>query len=430
MTPYTYLLEAINAGAHLRSEWVTRAFCVSNIAKEITEDSYDYQLLDIDGVYGFVKGNEVVMIPDTDVTKPLLHKNAPIELKKGWLPNVERDVITLVGNVIANAIMFIYPFEDKFPFLLGKFNLGKIEKQIIQNLYDDVAEGETEDADKFYVRELVKFIDATVSLTGFNSLFVPGATEYTLGPAPKALERMKELLEEHKDHLDDPVVIANIQKEIEVLDREYIASDPDAGFYFKDKSFKVVRMKMYYMYGIEKNFANDGTYTFIEKPLNDGWDLSKLPEMSNTARDGSFKRGAETALGGEKVKIAFRAMTGVIVNVEDCGSMIGEPVHLYSDKYLNFVGNTFIVNGKLVKIDESNVESFKDQTVLVRSPTTCNVVDGNLCAVCVGDFIRSRENTLGARVAEIPSTMMGLSMGAMHGKALKTVLIDITRALT
>lgn len=429
MTPYTFLLEAINAGAHLRSEWVTRAFCVSNLKTEITESSYDYQLINVDGKYGFVKGTEIITIPDTDVTTPLLHKNAPIELKKGWLPNVDRDVITLVGNVIANAIMFIYPFEHKFPFLLGQFNLKKIEQSIIDKLHDDVDEGEEEN-DKFYVRELIKFIDATVSLTGFNSLFVPGATEYTLGPAPKALVRMKELLAEHKDHLDDPVVIANIQKEIEVLDREWIASDPDAGFYFKDKSFKVVRMKMYYMYGIEKNFSGDGTYTFIEKPLNDGWDLSKLPEMSNTARDGSFKRGAETALGGEKVKIAFRAMTGVIVNAEDCGAVVGEPIHMYPDKYLNYIGNTFIVNGKMVKIDESNVESFKDKLVIVRSPITCKVDGGNYCITCVGDFIKSRENTLAARVAEVPSGMMGLSMAAMHGKALKTVMVDINRALS
>lgn len=430
MTPHQYLLEAIVAGAHLRSEWVTRAFCVSNIPTSIPEDNYPYQLIDNEGEYAYVKDGALVRLEGTDVTKALLVKEHPIELKVGWLPNVVTDCITSVGNVIANAIMFIYPFEEKFPFLLGKFNIGKIEKQIIDNLYDDVPEGEEEDNTRFYVHELIKFIDATTSLTGFNSLFVPGSTEYTLGPAPKALARMKELLELHKDKLNDPVVVAGIQKEIETLDREYIDSDPDVGFYYKDKSFKVVRMKMYYMYGIEKNFTNDGTYTLIEKPLDEGWDLSKLPEMSNTSRDGSFKRGAETAMAGEKVKGAFRAMSGTVIDLEDCGSMIGEPIRMYPDKVGKFIGNTFIINGKLVPVTDENYSTFEGQLMYVRSPLTCNQINGNYCITCIGEFMRGRENTSAARIAEIPADMMGLSMGAMHGKALKSIKVDIDRAVS
>lgn len=430
MNRHAYFLAALAGEAHLRSEWVIRAFCVSNLPKAPDEDSYPFQLFEIDGAYGYLTPEgQLAKIPDTDVRIPLLNKDEPFQLKVGDLPNVEKDCVTLLGNVLANAIMFVYPFKHKFPFLLGQFNLGKIEKRIIENLYDDVNEGEEEN-DKLYVHELIKFIDATCSLTGFNTLFVPGMTEYTLGPAPEALKRMKVLLKEHEHELDNPVVIANIQKEIEVLDREYIASDPDAGFYFKDKSFRVIRMKMYYMYGIEKNFTDDGGYTFIANSLEEGWDLSKLPEMSNTARDGSHKRGAETALGGEKVKIAFRALTGVIVTEEDCGTIVGEPMILHQRKLEEYIGSYLLDKSESKLLTEENIQPYIGKAVIMRSPITCGTGDGNYCIKCVGEFIRFREKTLAARVADAPSQMMGLSMGAMHGKQLKLVTVSIEEALT
>lgn len=424
-----YFLEAVKNDSHLRSEWVTRAFCVSNLPTTLAGDAYPYQLYDIDGKYHYHLDGQLTSL-NAPTTEPLLDKGTVVELKAGYLANVVKDVRTTVGNVLANAIMFIYPFVHKFEFLLGEFNLGKIEASIVDNLYDDPEEGEEEDPKKFYVRELIKFIDATTSLVAFNTIFVPGLTERSLGPAPEALKRMKELLEIHKDELDDPIVIAGIQKEIQVLDREYIQADPDAGFYYKDKSFAIIRMKMYYMYGIEKNFTGDGTYTFVENSLDVGWDFSKIPEMCNTARDGSFKRGAETALGGEKVKIAFRALSGIIASEEDCGSKVGEPVNITVDNHKEIIGNTIVLNSALVRITKENCPDYIGQRLILRSPLACHTEDGNFCITCLGEFMRGRENTIAARVAEIPSTMMGQSMGAMHGKELKSVEVDFSSALT
>lgn len=429
MTILEFYLEAIRKDAHLRSEWVTRMFCVSNLPTELVSEPYPYQLYDVEGVYHYHLDGELHSL-GAKTDKPLLHKDLPVNLKPGDLLNVTKEVITTVGNVLANAIMFIYPFGNKIEFLLGQFNLGKIEAGIVARLEDDLEEGMEPDPEKLYVNELIRFIDATTSLVAFNTLFVPGLTERALGPCPAALKRMDQLLKVHAHELDNPVVVAGIQKEIQALDREYIQSDPDAGFYYKDKSFAVVRMKMYYMYGIEKNFTGDGTYTFVENSLIKGWDYSKLPEMCNTARDGSFKRGAETALGGEKVKIAFRALSGIIVSEEDCGSTVGEPVNITTDNRQDFIGNTFIVGGKSVLIDDANSSNYIGQRVIVRSPLACHTKDGNYCLTCMGMFMKGRENTVAARVADIPSTMMSQSMAAMHGKQLKSVKVDLNRAFS
>lgn len=223
-----------------------------------------------------------------------------------------------------------------------------------------------------------------------------------------------------------------IGEALEKLDREWIASDPDKGFYVKEKQFASNRKKMFYMHGVEYEFDGSGKITFIPNSLNEGWDISKLPAMANSIRDGSFSRGALTALGGEKTKTIFRVMSGSVVSEEDCGTKLGLKIAITKNNHKLFSGN-FVKTPEektWVKLTEEDTAQYIDKDLIIRSPGYCNTVGADYCKACLGDFIRGKENTIANECASVGSQMLSLFLAAFHAKALKTTTYDIKKTLS
>lgn len=429
LTKQEYIHKALNGGAYKRNSWVLRIFAVSNLRTVEEGPDFDYEPLADGEQYAFQdpETKEFVSIKGLKTNVAMFRALEGIDVTPETTPNVKKPMRVSVGNLVANWIMFIYPFGRKVDFVDGVINSVVEERKIISRLVDDPDDGNFSDDSVIYVNELIRYIDATVNLTGYNKLFVPSATEFTLTPSPEALAFVDEYLKKHKDKLNDPVVIANLTKEVEKLDRAYIDKDPDKGFYQSKKSFAIVRMRMFYLFGIEANFDGKGGYTFIRNSLTEGWDMRRLPEMANSVRDGSFKRGAETALAGEKVKGIFRNQGATVVEQEDCGTKAGLLVKIKDERY---VGNTFFIDKKPVHIDKDNFSSYKDRLGYLRNPGMCIHGDDNYCKVCMGDFIRGRENTIAVLSAEPASQMMGKVMAAMHGKVLQTVELELDEVMS
>lgn len=424
-----YFLQATRAGAYRRNAWVLRAFAKSNM-RELSTPEYPYELmLNKEGQMCFFDPatEQVTLIDDVPKKRALFSKLEGIHIEPGELANVKTKIYTTYGNVLWNAIALIDVFGDRMDFITGKVDAVKVEKAIAKVTVDDVEEG-AETPGTIYVKDLIKHTNNVSNLGGYNQLFVPSATKYTMTAAPKAKARLKELLEEHKDELNDPVVIAKIWKEVAVLDREYLDEDPDKGFIQKGKTVDVVRKRLFYMFGIEADFGGTGSYTFIERPLSEGLDISKLPEMSNTVREGSFNRGALTAMGGEKFKRIIQAMAGSNVTQEDCGSKAYETFELTANN-INLFYNSYMFDdsGELKLFTEDEHKGMVGKTVNFRSPAYCNTTEGNYCIKCVGEFIRGRESALAMLASDIGSTLMLINMAMMHGKVLRTVRLDIDK---
>lgn len=429
MNRYDYFIQALKAGAYRWKAWVLTVFAVTNLPTELDStkgDSHPFQLYTRDGKFFFINpetGLEQEIL-NAVTSEPLLYADEEIHLKAGDLPNLDKDLVTSVGNTLFNAIVICYPFGNKIPFKDGKQKLGALEQEIVKRLVDN-GDPRAEQG-MITVSELQKYIKAALNVAGYANLFAPSVTATSLRPAPGYLELRAKLLEQYKDQLHDPAIVAKIGDELEKLDREYIANDPEGGFYQKDKSFAIVRKKMLYMHGVEWNFDGSGI-TFIPSSLNDGWDIRNLPAMSNSLRDGSYNRGALTALGGEATKTIFRIMAGTVVSEDDCGSTLGLPVLIQEP--MKYVGNTVIWNGHQIKVTEQNANELLGQSVLLRDPGYCKTADNNYCRTCMGDFIIGKEGAIPSICGEVGSQLLSMFMARAHAVALKTAKYDFNKHL-
>jgi hypothetical protein len=456
MTILDYFLHGLQNNLHLRKEWVVSLFAVTELPKNPNELKYDYQLLNIDGNYSYIDPttNELFVFDSAPVTEPLLSHKTTVDIKSGDLPNVSSDLTTTIGNLLFNALVLVYPFKDKIPYINKQASIRAIEKIIsnrliddpdtsdvptnidigMQNLLDSTTEPTGVNTDPttspITVSEYKTFAEAALALAGYATLFVPAATKRTLVPAPGYEELKKQLFAKYKDRLNDATVIAEIEQQLFLLDDKWIKEDPDFGFVRSNKTMRVARKKMFYMQGIETGFAEDGDFTLIPTSLNEGWDITKLPAMVNSLRDGSFNRGAQTALGGEKTKTIFRVMTGAVIDTEDCGSKLGITKIVSKDTSNVYLGSTAILpDGSQTVINEATMTPYLGQSILIRSPLYCLSGHNNYCAKCVGEFIRGHENSLGVIAAACGSQLLLLFMKKMHGTILSTVKYDVFKEL-
>ena len=368
----------------------------------------------------------------TDGAVPAFRFKDPVHLKAGSCENLKHDVQTTYGAWLFNNIICVYPFGQKIPYSANGYTIKGIEKIIESRLTDDPINSGNPLADQhlggdpekqpIYVSEYIRYNEAAGSLTGFTQLCVPAATPYALTTGPEVLKRRDELFKKYAGQLDDPVIQAKISEELVKLDREWIAKDPDRGFFYNDKSFDVVRKRMLMFQGAESGFGQTGR--FITQSLDEGRPPEALPSAINAARHGSYSRGALTALGGELTKFTLRIFQNANVVPGDCGSKMGRRVLVTKSNAQDYVGNYRILNGKHEVITPENVTALIGQEIEIRSPIFCQTEGVNYCAVCVGDRIAQTPQALATYAGDIGSALMNLSMKAVHGKKLSLASYD------
>lgn len=426
-----YFLMAMSMGLYKHKRWILEAFAVTRANPETP--GYTHQLTTIeDGRYAMVDKEQedgVQIIEDAMPGEPLFRPLEKLILRPGDLPNVRETVVTTYGNALVNQLVLIYPFGEKIAFMTGRMDIRAIEK-IIQRRWDDKATNEGDDPEKWPLTtaEYHKFNEAVGQLPGLNQLCVPSATRKTMTADPAMIKRRDELLAQHKDELHDPVVISRIVDELTKMDRAWMKGDPGDRFYVKAKSYDVVRLKVFIMQGISTGFGEAGD--LIPTSLDEAWDISKLPAMVNQLRDGSFSRGAQTALGGVEVKFNNRIFQNSSIVEDDCGSKRGIRVLMTAEKAPYYQSNYQLVNGKPVSLTEERLAGLVGQYIEVRSPAYCRSPGANFCVKCMGDNIASTPEALSAYAAEIGSIFMALFMAAMHGKSMKTVKLDLATMLS
>lgn len=355
--------------------------------------------------------------------------NEPLDLIPGILENAPDGIKdTTIGRVIMNKLIFCYPFGNKFPYINDKFMPGQVEKMIISRLKDDYTPDIKKDIS---IEEYLKYTDSALFVQQLTQVCTPGVTEKAISPPPTAKEHLARLVEANKDHLDDPLVIANIGKEMEQLDKDYLKGDRSLGFLIKPKKdFSVVRKKMYLVYGFDQSFNENDPIDFIDQPLVDGIDYRKLDSYINGSRLGSYSRGAETQLGGVAVKELLRSSSNASIGIEDCNTLFGIKTLLTESNIKSYLGFYFIDNGKSVQITSSNKDSLIGKTVTMRSPAYCRAEGSSYCSKCVGPYLSLHENGISSAVSAMGSVFMNISMKAMHGKALNTIKLDFDELIS
>jgi len=354
---------------------------------------------------------------------PLLSFTDKVDLVVGDIPNLEEPVSTIVGNLFVNWYVLVHSLGNKIPFQTGEIAIKNILPQIKAKFKSDIMHPdgtinyEAQDPNFIYAHEYVRFVQCMTALAGFVEVSVPSATPFTARTSPEVIELRERLLKEHEHELTDPTVIAAIEKQLIEKDKEWIAKDPDKGFYIKGKSFNIVRKKLFLMGGVEASFNGDGTYTFVRNSLMEGPTVDTLPALINTLRSGSYSRGALTALGGEAVKFFQRVLQNSRVVEGDCGVTYGIPCVITNENHKSFKGRFQVIDGKPVAIGE-NTKELIGKTIELRSPQACLSQHTDYCSVCMGEEVSKSPTGLSAMGSNMGSVFMSASMSAVHGTAL------------
>lgn len=447
-----FYLKALAAGAYLTTAW--NISCYSIIAEgadEWKKKPYPYRVVQMPNAHYFVNPDnttELLMIEDSVPGRPLFARDELIVLEAGELENVFAPINTTYGNVFANQLMLIRPFGKKIPFMLGKISVKKIEKIIEQRLAErpdtwdadhpmelaevgsvQVGSKAADEADPskapIYVDEYLKYADGAFSLVAYTQLFTPADTRKTMTPPPGAAALRDLLLKQNEGKLHDRAVVADISEKLQRLDAEYLKGDRGLDFLTSDKLRKIVRPRLFLMYGAETGIEEKVDVDLISNSLTEGWDVSKFPELNNALRAGSFNRGKQTEMGGEAVKDLFRASGNLKISSPDCGSTVGLLSTINAADSDRILGFTVIENGGLTKITRDNVGSYVDRLISLRSPMTCKNSHTDYCAICVGERLANNPTGMSMAVADYGSAFLDIYMSAAHSKGIQVARLNL-----
>ncbi len=340
---------------------------------------------------------------------PLLNPKDPCKLVKGDLANIKGEVETTVGRALANAMMFSYPFGDIFPFINDEIKASKVGDQIAIALK----------ADDITAEEVSVYFKQLYFMSSLTSLWVPSASEKSVTTNPAIIKRRDQLLKEHKDELNNPAVIAKIEKELIDMDREYIKDDPSSGFYKSAKAFNVTRKQAYIMHGGEASFEDPSKIEVIPRSLQDGWNVDDLPALINSLRDGSYARSTQTALGGEAVKTITRVFQNSFISEDDCKDKVGMPMAINEMNYREFIGRR-LVSDPSKPLTEAVLKNSVGKTLVLRSPMACKVPFTDYCKVCMGDAIADNDKALSLLASATGSSFLSLFLSKFHQSNIQT----------
>lgn len=428
MNKRDFFFAACRNWAITKKSWVIKAL---SVVRDKQTDPFNYDIkYEKDGVYGFVDG-DWVKINDVQPYTKLINEEEEIEVRAGEVPNLDRDVLTTYGDVLFNWRTLVYALGNKIPFVVGPIRIDKdIETKISALLIDDPLPGEPYPEGKITITEYKKWAKATCDLSGFSQILVPTGSKKSFTTDPRIRARRAELLEEHKDRLHDPAVIAVIQNELVAMDKKWLEGDVSEGFFIKDKQFNTARKRTFVIHGPETGFDETAPAELIVNSLDEGWDITKLPAMANSLRAGAYFRGALTALGGESVKFFMRIFQNTLISEYDCGVKYGAFYDIDKGNHDSFVGYWKIVDGGIEEITAENSQDMIGKRVEIRSARWCKTGMADYCQVCMGKRNSESLTSVGANASDIGSAFMYIMMLAAHAKELKTARVKTKTFLT
>lgn len=437
-----FFLEGCKAGKYEERKWTYNVFTIKRWKEDepIPNPNEHYSIFQKDGFYcTHLPGQAETFILENGnpipVTKTIMDVLEEIEVNVGDVPNVYERTITTPGNVFVNWYCLSHAFGKKVPFQTGQLMPGKLGDLVVGRIVDDVpVENRLENDERIFVDEANKFLSAIAQIASLASINVPSATPYTLTTSPAVKELRNKLIEENKDNLLDPVVVAKITDQVVKADKAWIEQDPNKGFLdIAKKAFPVSRKKLHGLVGIEYNMAGTKSQ-FVPTSLSEGIDLKAWPMMIDTLRGGSYSRGAMTALGGVEVKFIFRAFNTSVVMMDDCKTRFGIKMKTTEKALKNAMSHYILVDGVEYFVTEENIPQIMKTSsyFILRSPGYClaDREGRGYCLKCMGEMFRGNERSLAAYGSEVASTMNSVFMGAMHGKAFVTTKWDLEETLS
>ena len=344
------------------------------------------------------------------------------ELKKGEYFN-DKDIVTNAGLFIYNKLIVEKRLKDVLGYVnetIDKKVLGKIEDKLSKALLND----------KITVDDMVDYLNKTQWLAmKFHPIVTSSFTMNTLKPHKDVIELRDKLLAEHKEKIEqgDVITATKIEQELLKLAKEKLKGDP--GLYLYESgargSFGNNFKNISVMKGAVYN-PTTGQFDIVKSNFMEGIKKEELATYGNAIVTGAYPKAIGTAVSGYFSKQIIAALQAVVMDEKgsDCDTKGYLTVKINSYNARDFLYRYIIENGKLVLLDDDNIDKYIGKEVKMRSVMYC--IGDKICRTCLGLMYEKLGITnVGLTTAKVSSSLLNLSMKKFHDTSSKISKIDI-----
>lgn len=414
MNKSEYLVYAYKNEFHLILRWYLEVFAIHF-------EDIDYEYITIKNGIKYLKIGDQLVPTETEKYKPIFDIQDVIKLPANTLPNLSESIYTSVGIYISNLLFLVHPFNSSIGYINNFFTLKSIESKLPNLLKSGT----------ITVEQRNTFINSVSFALNLNKLFSYSSTRRSVTPAPGITKFKNDLIKKYdqeygKHWVEDEVKALQFIEELKKYDKDYIKNDPSYGKMLSGKIVNNSRPRMYMAFGVESGFDNTGKdNTFVINSLSEGYPKNKkhLKAIMNSARKGSYDRGAETQQAGSMVKEMQRASNALYIKEGDCGTKLGLPM-LITEKNLKKYSNTYIVE-KGITIFKESLKDYIGKTVILRSTMGCKNVDC-FCEICGSKDLLEYKNGVSLLIISSAGVVLNLKMKALHKASKQLVKFNIT----
>lgn len=412
--------------------WILTLFCVTELPKvnSLTDEErknlkmFDLLLNTDDKTYCYYDSDKVDFIPlGKEVIVSLLSYKDKITLKPGDLPNIKENTPTTLGNVVINLYCSIYAFGSRFPFLTGGLSGSEFEKMVIEASSPTLPEDQ-----RLTPAEITKWKRGVSALSALTPIAGTSGTRNSFYAKKEVIALRDKLISENRNRLDDPTVVADIEKQLLDYDKKLTAGDISETFFAQSGKLRSLgRKRQNIMYGFESRI--NGTTMTITNALDEGMDFELIPVYADVITSASASRGLLTAQGGELVKYNLRMFQNARITKGDCGTKRFLQI-LVDDNAGWLVGRRMQAGKEVVTITKDVLKQHQGKIINVRSPGFCLSKGRDFCECCVDDLLSIRTNSIAVAAAATTNVIMQDAMKAMHGRVLSTERLVLSQHLS
>lgn len=403
MNKTEYLKYAITNRLYSKLKWFYLFF---TLLKYDNIDENEYIRLN-NGIIEVNVNDEWVELKDVKDNEAIYKFIDKITIDNTWIVNVNNEIDTTIGRLIANCILLTDNFNNKIQYINKPFTIKNAEDIIGPLLRTNV----------ITIEEYLNFTYAVSFITGLSNITTMSATLKSVLPTPGLDKKKKELIKDFdnkygKDWSKNRTRVQELIDELKKFDNEWIKDDPSYGKYMSGKVTNNSRPKMFISFGGEAGFDSKSGYVdFVANSLLEQYpDLpEQLAAMYNSSRSGSYDRGHETQKGGSAAKDIIRSTSGVKIIMGDCGSNKGYKLLVTKNNHKSLFGR-YLVNGKLIE----DTESLIGTTITIRSPLYCLSNGDNYCKICAGEIAATTPTGVSLKLLSVSSALLKISLKAMH----------------
>lgn len=345
------------------------------------------------------------------------------QLKAGEYIN-RTDIETTVGTFIFNKFIIEPLFTEHVDYVnweLTDGGLGKLEGILSELLLED----------KIDTTMFGDYLDRVQWLgMQFHEPLAASFTMRGLKPLESVVKRREELIEENKEALEkgDIMTMSAIEKELVELAKKEISDDPSMDLYYSGARGSIPNN--YKQLSIVKGPVFNktiGKYQFIKKSFFEGLDKEDLAAAATNVINGQYPKSCGTAISGYKAKQVSSLGQAVILrkDVQDCGTKGYVEIVIPPSMKSKFLYRYVIDGGKLVLLDNSNIDNYVGKKVKLRSIMYCGC-DSGVCMTCAGRlFEKLQIDAIGLTTSTLTGALLNLKMKAFHDSSVKVNAIDL-----